>query len=321
MPKVSVIMPAYNAEKYIKEAIDSILNQTFKDFEFIIINDGSIDSTEDIIKSYTDPRIKIINHDTNQGIYASRSDGLKMAQGEFIAILDSDDIAIKNRLEEQLNFMENHPNIAVVGSWMEVINVDHREVHTLKHDCDPVIIKWTHILKNQILNSSSFFRKKTVDKIGYYRKEYEYAEDYDLWSRISRRYKMANMPRVLVQYRIRGKSVTRAPETRKTQKQHISQIIFNNINYYINLNREDFEIFRQVWKNSRISSFKNFIKARRIYKSLFKSYIQKENLNNKDIKKVLANYKVNRSSIFKQYLKYRFPRFYKLFKKLCDLKS
>lgn len=309
-------MPAYNAEKYIKEAIDSILNQTFKDFEFIIVNDGSKDSTKNIIESYADPRIKIINHGTNQGIYSSRSDGLKMARGEFIAILDSDDISMKNRLEEQLDFMLNHPDIAVVGSWMETIDVESGKTHILKLERDPAIIKWMHILKNQILNSSSFFRKKIIDEIGYYRKEYEYAEDYDLWSRISRRYKMVNIPKVLVQYRICSKSVTRALETRKAQKQHILEIVFNNINYYINLNRKDFKVFSNAVKWAKISNFKDFIKVRKIYKDLFSSYIKKEKFSKIDIKKILPDYKKKQKAMFRWYTKYRFPNIYNLCKNL-----
>lgn len=307
-PKISIIMPAYNAEKYIKEAVDSILNQTFKDFELIIVNDGSTDSTKTIIESYIDPRIKIITHKTNQGIYSSRSDGLKAAQGEFIAVLDSDDIAMKNRLEEQSNFMIKNPDIAVVGSWMEVIDVDSGDTYTLKPECDPVIIKWMHILKNQILNSASFFRKDIVDKIGYYKKEYEYAEDYDLWSRISRRYKMANIPKVLVKYRIRKKSVTRASESGKAQRQHILEIIFNNINYYINLGQEDFKIFVNAVKEAKISGFKNLIKVRKIYKDLFNSYIKKEKLGKEEIKKILPDYKKKKNSMFKWYIKYKFSK-------------
>ncbi|MFH2013666.1 MAG: glycosyltransferase family 2 protein [Patescibacteria group bacterium] len=316
MPKISVIMSAYNAEKDIRKSIDSILNQTFKDFELIIINDGSTDSTKNIVENYTDSRIKIINHDINQGIYSARSDGLRVAQGEFIAILDSDDISIKNRLEEQLNFMIKHLDIAVVGSWIETMDVKSGKIDILKCDCDPTMIKWMQILKNQIFNSSSFFRKKIIDKIGHYRKEYEYAEDYDLWSRISKKYKMENIPKTLIQYKIRSKSVSRALKTSKLQKRHILEIIFNNINYYIKLERRDFKIFAGILKEGKIPNFRNLIKVKSFYRKLFKAYIEKEKLSNNDIKKIFKDYKKNSNSISKSYLKNKFSKTHNLYKKL-----
>ena len=99
MPKISVVMPAYNAEKYIGEAIESILNQTFKDFEFIIINDGSVDHTKEIIREYNDPRIVLLENDKNRGIVLSLNKGLDAATGKYIARMDADDIALKNRFE------------------------------------------------------------------------------------------------------------------------------------------------------------------------------------------------------------------------------
>ena len=303
MPKTSVIMPAYNAEKYIREAIDSILNQTFKDFEFIIVNDGSTDSTKTIIESYVDPRIKIINHNTNQGIYISRNWGLKIAQGEFIANFDSDDISMKNRLEEQLSFMMKYPDIVVIGSWMEMMDMKFSKTYILKYNCDPAIIKWDQILKNQISNPASFFRKKTIDEVGYYRKKYKYAGDYDFWSRISRKYKMSNISKALVRQRVHNKSITGTPRTHKIQTHLTLEVIFNNINYYINISRKDFKIFIDAVKNGKISNFKNFIKVRRFYKDLFNSYIKKENLSKEDIKKILPDYKKKKDAMLKWYVK------------------
>ena len=106
MPKISVVMPAYNAEKYIGEAIESILNQTFKDFEFIIINDGSVDHTKEIIREYNDPRIVLLENDKNRGIVLSLNKGLDAATGKYIARMDADDIATKDRLEKQLEFLQ-----------------------------------------------------------------------------------------------------------------------------------------------------------------------------------------------------------------------
>lgn len=106
MPKISVVMPAYNAEKYIGKSIDSILNQTYGDFEFIIINDGSKDSTKEIILSYSDNRIVYLENEINSGIVVTLNKGLEYATGEYIARMDADDIAVAERLEKQIEFME-----------------------------------------------------------------------------------------------------------------------------------------------------------------------------------------------------------------------
>ena len=116
MKKISVLMPAYNAEKYIGEAIESILNQTYKDFEFIIINDGSIDRTEDIILSYDDPRIIYLKNKENSGIVASLNNGLKQAKGQYVARMDADDISLPTRFEKQLQYMESNQHIFVLGT-------------------------------------------------------------------------------------------------------------------------------------------------------------------------------------------------------------
>ena len=116
MPKISVVMPAYNAEKYIGEAIESILNQTFKDFEFIIINDGSVDHTKEIIREYNDPRIVLLENDKNRGIVLSLNKGLDAATGKYIARMDADDIALKNRFERQVEYLDEHKDIGVLGT-------------------------------------------------------------------------------------------------------------------------------------------------------------------------------------------------------------
>ena len=121
MPKVSVLMSVYNGEKYLKEAIKSILGQSFKDFEFIIINDGSIDKTEKIIKVFNDKRIVLINQE-NIGLTKSLNNGLKLAQGDYIARMDADDVALSYRLEKQVKFLDSNPHIFLVGSSCYLIN-------------------------------------------------------------------------------------------------------------------------------------------------------------------------------------------------------
>ena len=316
MPKVTVLMSVYNGQKYLREAINSILNQTFKDFEFIIIDDCSIDKTKDIILSYKDSRIRFIENKKNIGLTKSLNKGLKIARGKYIARMDVDDISMPERVEKQISFLDKHKDIAVVGSWIEIINMESSRAYVLKNDCNPAIIKWTHIFKNQITHSSAFFRKEIIKKIGHYNEKYKYAQDFDFWFRISRKYKIANIPKVLVKYRIHSKSVTETPKTHKIQKQSILEIIFNNINYYINLDQKNFKIFVNAIKWAKISSFKHLIKVRKIYKNLFNSYIKKENLNKEDIKRIFPDYKKKQRVMFIWYIKPKFPKVYNLCKNL-----
>jgi len=115
-PKISVIMSVYNGEKYLREAIESILNQTFRDFEFIIINDGSTDKTSEILSSYNDPRIVIINNKRNIGLTKSLNKGLKMVKGEYIARQDADDVSLPERLERMVNFLDMNRDVGLLGS-------------------------------------------------------------------------------------------------------------------------------------------------------------------------------------------------------------
>ena len=125
-PAITVFMPVYNAEKYLKEAIDSILNQTFQNFELLIIDDGSTDESVKIIEGYTDWRIRLIHNDGNKGLPYTRNRGLFLARGLYLAIMDADDVSVKNRLEIQYNIMEKRSNLAVISSGKELLSKDRK---------------------------------------------------------------------------------------------------------------------------------------------------------------------------------------------------
>lgn len=312
MPKITVLMSVYNGERYLRKAIESTLNQTFKDFEFIIIDDASTDSTKNIILSYKDPRIRFVENKKNLGLTRSLNKGLKIAKGEYIARIDADDIPIKSWLEEKLDFMMKHPDVAVVGNWLKIIDREFGETYIVDYEHDSVIIKWKHLIKNQIAHSSSLFRKKVIEEVGCYNEKYRYTQDFDLWFRVSRKYKMTSIPKVLATIMRHNKCVSKIPKTHRIQEQFVSEIIFSNVNYYINLNQKDLKIFVNAVKRAKISSFKDLIKARKIYKDLFNSYIKKEKLSKEDIKKILSDYKGKQKSMFIWYIKCKFPKLYNL---------
>lgn len=205
--KVSVVMPAYNAETTIAGAIESILGQSFKDFEFIIIDDGSVDSTEKIIKDYAqkDKRIKLYKNKFNKGVTGALNTGVIVARGEYIARMDSDDISLPQRFETQVKFMDNNPEIGVAGSWYE----NFGEIEGVKKlFTDPEQIKVYMILHGAIAHPTAMFRRKLfLDNNLLYNLDFTYGQDYDLWVRASEVTKVSNVAEVLLKYRIHKKNV------------------------------------------------------------------------------------------------------------------
>lgn len=197
-PHISVIMPVYNGEKYLKEAIDSILNQTFTNFEFIIINDGSIDRTEEIILSYTDSRIIYIKNETNLQIVESLNKGISIAKGKYIARMDSDDISLPTRLEKQYLFMEAHKKIDVSGTWAKTFGKSDYVLRPLTDNCE---IKAKLFFDSPFIHPSVMFKASSLSHFRY-TKHYNKAEDYGLWVEMSSTATFGNLPEVLLMYRL-----------------------------------------------------------------------------------------------------------------------
>ena len=208
MPKISVVMPAYNAEKYIGESIESILNQTFTDFEFIIIDDGSTDRTAEIIKSYNDKRIKYVKNEINSGIVFSLNRGLDLAQGKYIARMDADDIAMKERFDKQLNYMEHNSCIAVVGSNINMFGEDI-ETKTFLFDTDCRIAKANLIFNSCLAHPTALIRKSILDDNNLkYNPDFNGFEDYELWWRIAKVSEISVLDDILLNYRIHKMQIT-----------------------------------------------------------------------------------------------------------------
>jgi glycosyltransferase involved in cell wall biosynthesis len=213
-PLVSVIMPAYNAELYIKEAIESILNQTFSDFEFIIYNDGSTDQTENIILSFIDARIKYERIEKNAGLVILLNKGLENAKGKFIARMDADDIALSNRLQEQFSYMEANPEVGICGSWYEFFGTMSGIVKTTytNEGLQLGLFSGTPFGHPTIMMRNDLLKKYDLK----YDNNFLFAEDYELFERASGKFLLANIPKVLLQYRKHNGQVT----NQKWQKQY-----------------------------------------------------------------------------------------------------
>lgn len=204
---VAVIMPVYNGEKYLREAIESILCQTFSDFIFFIIDDGSTDNSVDIIRTYSDTRIILLRNEKNLGISATLNKGLDNTNSTYIARMDCDDISLPSRLEEQMQFMEAHRDIGVCGTGVQTIRDTTRYTHAYLTDSED--IKASLLFNTSLAHPSVLIRKSIlVENNLHYNTKNLHFEDYALWVEISQYSKLANLPKVLLQYRLHAESVS-----------------------------------------------------------------------------------------------------------------
>ena len=204
-PTVSVLMGVYNEEDFLSESIDSILAQTVRDFEFLIVDDNSDDRSPEIIDSYDDDRIQVIQNETNQGLTVSLNRALKHAQGRYIARQDADDISEPERLERQIQFLETHEQVAVVGTGALLIDDENKVVDRRVGYCNPDFEDF--IDKGHLIHGSIMARGSILEAVGGYDEFFRYAQDQDLWLRIAKDHPIANIPSSLYRHRIHDNSV------------------------------------------------------------------------------------------------------------------
>ena len=210
MPKVSVVMPVYNGERYVSEAIESILAQSFQDFEFLIIDDCSIDATPDILTRYQqqDSRIKVLRQVRNSGVTAALNRGCEAAQGVYIARMDADDISLPDRLCCQVTFLEKHSEVGVLGTQIELMDDVGDLLPEARRYTSPALVHWNLYFRNGIAHPSIMMRRDLISRLGNYVNDNVYAEDYSLWVRASRLAQLTNLPDVLLLRRIWNESIT-----------------------------------------------------------------------------------------------------------------
>jgi len=215
-PLVTVLMPVYNGQPYLREAIQSILEQTYRNFEFLIMDDGSTDNTAGIVKSFGDPRIRFHHSDINRGIEQTLNDGILQAKGEYVARMDADDISLPERIAIQVAFLEKNPDTGVLGSAVRQIgkNWPSRKVQSPLTDDE---IRAHFLFHNPMLHPTVMFRKNLGGRIAY-PLGFKYAEDYKLWVDIADRTRFANLQETLLLYRIHEGQITksRQEESRKS---------------------------------------------------------------------------------------------------------
>ena len=204
-PMISVVMPVYNRERYLKESIESILNQTFTDFEFIIVDDQSTDFSWQIIQEYAnkDSRIIAVKNTGKKGCYPARNCGHRLAKGKYIAVMDSDDISLPQRLQTQFDFMEQNPDIGICGSWLKSFGAEEKVIQTPeKHE----------EIRDQMFFGCSIPHQTAIYRITnqklFYSEDYASAQDYELFCRKMNEFKFANIPEVLLLYRVHENQIS-----------------------------------------------------------------------------------------------------------------
>jgi glycosyltransferase involved in cell wall biosynthesis len=208
-PKVSVVIPVYNRARYVRAAIDSILAQSLRDLELIVVDDGSSDGTPETVERIADPRLRLVRNEANLGIPRTRNRGLQEARGEYIAWLDSDDLALPQRLQIQVDFLESAPGIALVGSWAGTMNDAGNWIPRYKVlPTQPQEVGARLLLRCPILQYSMMGRAEVLKELGY-REDFPVCQDFDLFVRLFERHGLANLPRILVRRRFHEGRVTR----------------------------------------------------------------------------------------------------------------
>lgn len=207
-PTVTVFMPLYNAEPYVGEAIQSILNQDYRDFELLIINDGSTDGSVAVVKSFRDPRIRLEHNEANRGLVHTANRGFELARGTFLARMDADDISLSGRLGLQVRFLESHPEIGICGGTIRYFGSQDGK---MRCTCAPDAIQAQLFWGTAFAQPAVMMRRALMDQhaLRYDPKYARGAEDYALWNAASRCFPMANLPQVLLRYRIHPKSVSK----------------------------------------------------------------------------------------------------------------
>ena len=228
-PLVSILMPVFKTAPYLREAMDSILSQTFTDFELIVLNDCSPDNAEEILDTYTDPRIVRYKGEKNIGLSNILNVGLGMARGKYIARMDSDDLSMPERLQIQVDYLESHPKIDLVSAGMQLFGA--RDDIWIR-DGNPEKVKIEALFHSPILHASSMWRRDSFERNGLrFRQEMVPSEDYDLWTRaFGKGLKLVNLPQVLYKYRIHiAQATTRtdltAEKDRQVQQNYLKAVL------------------------------------------------------------------------------------------------
>ena len=207
-PAVSVVMPVRNAARFLRAALDSVLGQTFTDFEIVVVDDDSTDESMSIVRAYTDPRIRLVQTGRHVGVGAALNAGLRAAAADLVARQDADDVSEPDRLERQVPVFRSRPALALLGTQGTIIDEAGRPCGLIDRSIEPASIRWYALLDNPFIHTSVMFRPGVVEACGGYDEQPRLSQDYALWTRILAGHEARNLPDRLVRYRVNEASVT-----------------------------------------------------------------------------------------------------------------
>jgi glycosyltransferase involved in cell wall biosynthesis len=222
-PRIDVIMSVYNGEKYLREAIESVLEQTYTNIKFIIVDDGSDDSSFDIINSFADERIKVIRNERTEGLTKSLNKALKASEGKYVARQDADDTSLPSRLENQVEFLEKHPEVDVLGTGIILIDEEGNRIGERTAHSSPS--RQIFIERNELFHGSVVIRRDALEAVGGYNELFKYSQDYELWLRLAKEHNVKNLQMPLYAFRIHRSSVS----LKKTREQLLFEIAARKI--------------------------------------------------------------------------------------------
>lgn len=296
-PLISVIMSTYNEEKYIETSLKSLLNQTFQEFEIIIVDDASTDNTRQLIQRLQDERIHLICNEENQGLTKNLNKALKYVTGKYIARMDGDDIAFPTRFEKQVQYMEKHPETMLVSCYTKSFG-DSDLVFALPDDSEVLKVR---MLVRPVYAHPGFMMRRELIEAGYrYNEEYRTAQDYEFASRVAEKYKIGLVPEILLLYRVHKKQVSakagnqqfnNADKIRKRQLERLG----------VRLSETEWESYQELVKESKVDSLEHFDKVyeiiRKMLQSNEKSKIYNPNIMEKTLKKMLYTWVIRNKNI------------------------
>lgn len=268
LPLVSILMPVYKTAPYLREAMDSMLSQTFTDFELIVLDDCSPDNAEEILDSYTDPRIVRYKGEKNAGLSNVLNVGIGMARGKYIARMDSDDLSMPERLQIQVDYLEAHPDIDLVSVGMQLFGAKDE---VWLREQDPEKVKIIALFHSPILHASSMWKRDSFEKHGLrFRQEMVPAEDYDLWTRaLVKGLRLVNLRQVLYKYRIHPEQATTQTDKTTSKSRMVQQNYLASTLPSLSEKRRNLfpdKLWPVFFANLRSRFFNRVLLAQRLYK-------------------------------------------------------
>lgn len=258
-PLLSVAMLVYNGEKYLREAIDTVLDQTFSNYEFIIINDGSTDGSLDIINSYSDPRIRLVNNERNFGIPYSRNLALRVARGRYFAWSDCDDINLPARFDTQIKFLQQNEQFGVCGTWM--VRFSETDSAVSKSSTKPEVIKSTLLFKPAVWNATAMYRLDKIRQCNLtFNPNLAIAEDYEFYLKSSMFFPLANIPAVLYKYRASETSIMKSFDAKDDDCDKIHYEVYSQALNYLKITPQesDLKIHRLIGSQKIFTSYNDY---------------------------------------------------------------